>query len=350
MENYDVVIIGAGPAGTSAAKILESRGINFIILDKMLFPRNKACAGVLPPKIKSILKIPNNICERPLHGYRVFSPSGNIVESSFPEPGYIVKRDIFDMFLVESLIKKPIHGEVKDIYKDKKGIVIKGNNWRFKAQYIIGADGVKSIVKKYCKIPSKKIAIAAQYEISLPFDKIDRSIGNWFEVYYTLRYGYGWISPNKNSLKIGVGIISDHLKMNIWDVLNNFMKQSIVREKSKDGQIIGRESHLIPMSGPLDKIVGNRCILVGDAGGFVYPGTGEGIYYSIKTGQIAANIINQAIVDNDYNCDTIGNNYLNELDKNGILCLRDVDFVEKILSNHEKVERYVKRLRFLYRK
>ncbi len=349
MEKYDVVIIGAGPAGTSAAKILESKRHNYLILDKMLFPRNKPCAGVLSPKVNSILKIPRNIRERPLYGYRVFSPSGNIVESPFPEPGSIVKRDIFDMFLVESLIKKPTHVDVTKIYKDDYGMVIVGNNWKCKAKSIIGADGANSIVKKYCKISSKKIAITAQYTISLPFNIINKFIGNWFEVYYTLRYGYGWISPNKQSLKIGVGILSNYLKMNIWDVLNNFMNHPIVKGKSKDGKIIGKETHIIPMSGPLDRLVGNKCILVGDAGGFVYPGTGEGIFYSIKTGQIAARVIDQAIIDDDYHNISIEKNYLKELDKNGILCLRNIDFVEKILSSSEKIEKYVKRLRYLNR-
>jgi geranylgeranyl reductase family protein len=347
MVRYDVVIIGAGPAGSSAAKVLEEKGYNLLIVDKELFPRNKPCAGVLSPKISSLVDVPEYIRERPLDGYRVFSPSGVTIESSFPQKGSIVDRGVFDDYLVGFLKKPPTQVEVKEITEKNHCLEVKGEDWRCEASCIIGADGANSVVRKYCSIPRKRVALAAQYVIKLHPDIIDRRVGNWFEVYYTLNYGYGWISPMKNYLKVGVGIISDYLKGSIWQVLDKFMMQPNIKKRSQEGKIVRREMHVIPTSGPLDKLTGKQAILVGDAGGFVFPGTGEGIFYAIKTGRIAASILDQAIANYDLDAESLEKRYVDELNRNGLLGLRDVDFMERFLANSESIERYVRRLRHM---
>ncbi|UCF49130.1 MAG: geranylgeranyl reductase family protein [Thermoplasmatales archaeon] len=347
MEDYDVVIIGAGPAGSSAAKILEEKGHKIHIIDKKIFPRSKPCAGVLSPKIRSLIEIPEVICERLLQGYRVFSPSGIVVESSFPEKGFIVRRRKFDTFLVEQLKNQPTHKTVKGIKDMGKHLEIEGDNWSCKARFAIGADGANSVISKCCNITQKRIAAAAQYEIKLSSDDIDKRIGNWFEVYYTLSYGYGWISPMQDGLKIGVGIVTDYLKENIWNVLTRFMNQDGVKQKWNGGEVINKEGANIPMAGPLETLASNRILLVGDAGGFVYPGTGEGIFYAIKSGRIAGKVIDHAIVNNESDIASLEKHYSKELENNGLLGLRDVEFVEKYLSNSKNAERYVKRLKHI---
>jgi geranylgeranyl reductase family protein len=347
MEKYEVVIIGAGPAGASAAKILEEKGHKYLIVDKEVFPRNKPCAGVLSPKIDTVLKIPKELHERPLEGYRIFSPSNTMVESIFPQQGSIVERNVFDAFLIKLLRNQPDHITVKSMSDKGNCVEIISDDWRCETSCVIGADGVNSVVKNYYNIPSKSIAKSAQYVVALPKEAIDNRVGNWFEVYYTLQYGYGWISPMKDCLKIGVGIVSDYIKGSIWQILDKFMTHTTVNEKVKDGKIIRKEAHIIPMSGPLDRLTGNRGILAGDAGGFVYPGTGEGIYYAIKTGRIAAQVIDHAISKQKFNENFLEKTYLHELEKNGLLGLRDVDFVERYLTNTANAEKYVKRLKYM---
>ena len=345
MSTHNVIIIGAGPAGSSAAKILEDNGHEVLLLDREEFPRNKPCAGVLSPKIFSLVdEIPESVIERPLDGYRVFAPSGKVAESLFPEPGAIVRRDRFDDHLVGKLDKGPAQALVTGIVDKGSHLEVKGGDWSLEAEYVIGADGANSIVKKHCGAADKSVAVAAQYELKLPANEVQERVGNWFEVYYVLEYGYGWISPMKDGLKVGVGILKDHLKGSIMDTLDAFTKMPIVREKVIGALIEGQEGHPIPMSGPLDRLSGNRALLVGDAGGFVYPGTGEGVYYAIKTGRIAAEVISRVLAGEDSDLDTI---YTEELEKAGMLALRDVNFVEKNLSGLDNAEKYVKRLRFL---
>lgn len=329
--------------------MLDDCGLSYVLVDRAEFPRNKPCAGVLSPKIRSLIDIPPDIIERPLVGYRVFSPAGRIVESSFPENGFIVQRSDFDAFLVSLLAKSPLRQNVSQIIDKGEFLEIRNEDWSCEARYVIGADGANSVVRRYCGIPSKQVATAAQCVIRLPAHEIEERVGNWFEVYYTLNHGYGWISPMKDFLRIGVGIVSQHLTENIRDVLEKFMASSPVRGKWENGEIVDREAALIPMSGPLDRLTRPRILLCGDAGGFVYPGTGEGIFYAVKTGRIAARLIDRLHREGNYEADLLDKFYSDELEKNGLFSLRDVDFTEKNLSTTENAERYVRRLAHVVR-
>jgi geranylgeranyl reductase len=349
---YDVAIIGAGPSGASTAFALEKSGFSIVLLDKARFPREKPCAGVLPPRIFSETDIPQDIIERSLNGYRIFSPSGVEVESTFPKTGVIVRRDDFDNFLVTRLDTDihHIHATrciIKKDYvevRDKKGSAIN-------AKVVVGADGVKSVVHDIIGMDmddnarSLKNALALQYEITIPQQKIDDSIGDWFEVHYTIPYGYGWLSPLKDSVKVGVGSISPSFKKNTKQSLHDFMAQDKVKENVSDGKILRKEAHLIPMGGPHLTLAAERSLVVGDAGGFVYPGTGEGVFYAIKSGRIAAETIIRVFEEERFDGKFLVELYNQKLKKSGLLSLREVDFIEDVLSSPEKVEAYIRKLK-----
>lgn len=350
---YDVAIVGAGPAGTSAAYLLEKQGYKILLLDKEIFPRSKPCAGVVSPKIYSELEIPESIKERELEGYRLFSPSGVMVESTFLRRGMTVRRDKFDFFLLKRLKTPAIKTKVSNcrLYKDFVEVISEKGS--FRAKVVVGADGVNSAVRKiidttrdYMK-KSGDIALAIQYEILLSKDQIDELFGNWFEVYYTIPYGYGWISPLKDAVKVGIGGLSDDFKRNSKNILDDFLKRKFFCKKVTGVKIGGLESHLIPMSGPLNNLTAERTILVGDAGGFVFPGTGEGIFYAIKSGRIAAEVIAQALKENKLDAEYLGFLYHEKLERHGLISLKEYDFVEKVLSSPEKAENYLKTLKKL---
>jgi geranylgeranyl reductase family protein len=344
---YDVLIVGAGPAGTAVANAIKDSELSFILIDKESFPRKKPCAGVLPPRIYSELDIPKEIRERELNGYRLFSPSGTVVESIFPKPGLFVNRERFDEFLVKSLGLEITQERASKLVEHPEYIEVIGNSNSYKTKIVIGADGVNSIVRKNAGISLETVATAAQYEITIPEYEIENRIGNWFEVHYTIPYGYGWISPLKNTVKVGVGGVSPDLMKNTKKYLDEFLVQPQIKDKIGNGKINNFELHRIPMSGPLDQLVANRQILVGDAGGFVYPGTGEGIYYAIKSGRLAGEVIVKALHEQRFDQQFLEKLYTKELKANGLLSLRDVDFVERVLSNSENVERYLLRLKKL---
>ena len=321
---------------------LDELGAEYVLLDRVEFPRNKPCAGVLSPKIHSLVKIPDDIIDRKLVGYRVHGPPDTIVESKFPEPGCIVQRSKFDNYLIEGLKNKPIINQVLEINDNEDYYLIKGRTEDIKARYIIGADGATSIARKFIGSQASQIAISAQYEFSLYEKEVSERIGDWFEVFYLMEYGYGWLSPMKDGMKVGIGILASK-KPAIWEMLESFLDNPLVNSKVEGATLINKEAHSIPMSGPLDILSSGRILLTGDAGGFVYPGTGEGIYYAMKSGQIAAelayeNLANQTNLDDEYN---------KRLEAAGLLSLRDAEFIEKNLASPEHAEKYIKKLKFL---
>ncbi|UCE37326.1 MAG: geranylgeranyl reductase family protein [Thermoplasmata archaeon] len=347
---FDVAIVGAGPAGSSVAYGLEKEDHEIVIIDKEKFPRDKPCAGVLPPRIHSEMDLPEELIERRLEGYRIYSPTGFMVESDFSNKGAIVSRYKLDRFLVNRLNNEVKHERILDFKIKDDFVEVHGEKETYKSKLVVGADGVNSIVNKKCfDFPSEPYpkATAAQFVISLPKEKIDRLIGNWFEVYYSIPYGYGWISPQRASIKVGVGGTSNEFKKNVKSVLNKFMKHELVKEKIEGGSIQKMEAHLIPMGGPIHTHANDRTLLVGDAGGFVFPGTGEGIYYAIKSGRIAAGVIHQALKNERYSGNFLGKLYEGALKENGLSSLREVDFIENVLSTPDRAEKYVRKLQKL---
>jgi geranylgeranyl reductase family protein len=350
---YDVAIVGAGPAGASAAYTLDNTDYNIVLIDKEEFPRSKPCAGVLPPRIFSELQIPEYIVERPLDGYRLISPSGMVVESHFPKPGIIVRRGSFDNFLVDRLGCKLtkmriLNSEVKNDF-----VLLKGKGGSIQAKMVVAADGANSLLRKVVfeddedSADSTDSAMAMQYEISLPNQSINEHIGNWFEVYYTFSQGYGWISPLSDAIKVGVGGVSLRFKKDTKKILDDFLEKEEIKKKIAGGKIVKTEAHHIPMKGPCNELAWNRMVFCGDAGGFVFPGTGEGVFYAIKSGRIAAEIIKEAFDEQKCDSHFLQTKYTDKLEKNGLISLRDVDFIENVLSSPENAEQYLRRLKKL---
>jgi flavin-dependent dehydrogenase len=232
-----------------------------------------------------------------------------------------------------------------EILEDKIKLIFGGETILSRA--VIGADGVNSQVRKaignaHGQMHIKQgLAKALQYEISIPREQVDEIFGDWFEVHYTMNYGYGWISPLKGAVKVGVGGVGEDFQKNIKTILDDFLDELNIL---LHGKITRTEAHLIPMRGPHDLLSSDRILLCGDAGGFVFPGTGEGVYYAIKSGRIAGEILSWALGNGRLDAKSLGDRYNQGLEKMGLLSLRQVDFLESVLSDPERAESYVKRL------
>ena len=328
-NHHDVIIVGAGPAGSSAAAILGERGHSVLLMDKESFPRDKTCGdGVTYKALPALKRLGLDIkikIESPFqtNGYTlVFRDNTKLVFEKPPTNdalAYIISRHEFDNILLENALSYPSVTFLSDtkvmgaIYADTKikGVTIAGKESAFTADVIIDATGVNSILGQENKDP-KSSALAVRGYYSNVAD-----LNNTIEVYFSdnILPGYFWIFPTSlTTANIGGGTfqnIVEDKKINIKELLYDFVaNHPIASKKLKNAQLIGSlKGGKIPLAfGDFNwSRVRSNLILIGDAGGFVNPITAEGISYAIQTGIFAGDTINAYLNDGKLNEETLKN-------------------------------------------
>jgi geranylgeranyl reductase family protein len=312
---YDVIVVGAGPAGSTTAKFLSEKGFKVLLLDKDKFPRVKPCGGGIPNRVFKRFPyiVENQLFDSYSYGGRL--SSGDLKDfteyhKSKPIVGMVLRKN-FDNGLLKAAEnsgtivkdgKKVI--DVK-IIKDGARVIIENNDY-FDSQIIIGGDGVWSTSAKKLGLLKGRRDIGLCVLKELPFSSktLDRYYGKERFCHIHLRFngvaGYGWVFPKKNHLNIGIseyrssGAVN-YDKHNLKNIFFNYIKilkeNKIIPPKLKGGNISGGA---VPIY-PLEKTYSDRFLLCGDAGGFINPISGEGIYYAMSSGQIAATVAANAL-------------------------------------------------------
>jgi geranylgeranyl reductase family protein len=347
VEHRDVVIIGGGPAGASAALELERLGVDHILVDMRAFPRPKPCAGVLPPAIADLLgELPRKVIERRIRGYLLHSVSGIDVRSRFPRRGFAVDRTVFDRWLVSRLGQEPILGRLLGLQQKAACVKVRTASSVIGCRVLIGADGANSAVRRLAGVPGPSMAAACQAAIPMAPSEIERLTGSWFHVFYTVPGGYGWVAPHRDRLLAGIGSVIAGGAGPL--ALKRFLRHPKVAMLTQDHIPGEAKAWRIPMSGPISDPCRGRILLAGDAGGFVFPGTGEGIRYAILSGREAG----RAAAD-FLGCggaiSRLAMMYSRRLAEGGLLSLGDVDF-PVVLRSPESAGGYLKRLTSLSRR
>jgi geranylgeranyl reductase family protein len=316
---YDVVVVGAGPAGSTAAKVLSEKGVKVLLLDKSKFPRDKPCGGGLPYRVLNRFNYVKNkdLIESYSYGGVSYSPSlkYKATYKKNDPVAAMVLREKFDSGLAQLAIDSGadfIDGKtVKDVKISKeKARIILDDKTEVDSEIVVGADGVWSIVAKKTGLspPKKYLGICIMHEYDLGEDTINSYFGEEKMCHIHLNFqgiiGYGWVFPKKQHLNIGVGKISPdtHIsktKMDLLTIYKNYIKTlkktKIIPKNLEIGKCKGGALHI----GPLEKTYADRVIICGDASGFLNPLTGEGIYYAMSSGEIAAGVITKALEVSD---------------------------------------------------
>lgn len=308
-----MVVVGSGPAGSTTAKFLSEKGVKVLLVDKEKFPRYKPCAGGLPLRVLNRFKYVKDegLFENYTYGGVAYSSSLKykaMIKKQEPF-GAMVIREKFDYGLVQLAVDsgvKFVDGKsVKDIkISNEKAIVILDDDTEVDSKIVVGADGIWSTVAKKTNLASitGNTGMCVFEEYKLDENIIETFFGKEKICYIHIKFedipGYGWVFPKKNHLNIGVVKLYS-TKMNLLNIYKdyfNFLKKtSVIPSNLKMGQCKGGA---LPLA-PLEKTYGNRVILVGDAAGFINPVSGEGIYYAMSSGEIAAKIICESLNNND---------------------------------------------------
>ncbi len=323
-EQYDMIIIGAGPAGTSAALYAAPLGLNVLLLDKEAFPRDKICGDALSGKSMEILRELNLAEEAQklpgahIHSVVFGSPKGVVTDIPMKSAsqdgiptGLVVPRKIFDAFLFEKAVQTPakiITGfEVRNILEENGQICgVSGINRssgrveEYRGKMVLGADGYHSLIARKKKIHDRNpdhwiTAVRAYY-------KNVSGLEHQIELHFVdeIIPGYFWLFPAGDRLaNVGLGIVQSALQkrpFNLKKAMDNIINSNTFAERFEQAEAVSKtEGWNLPAASIRRKNYGNGFMLLGDAAGLIDPFTGEGIGNAMVSGKHAAETAAKAV-------------------------------------------------------
>lgn len=350
----DVIVVGAGPAGSSTSAFLARSGYDVLLLDKEKFPRDKPCGDGQGPRSVEMLKelgvyevMKEKGCHR-LYGAVVSSPNGSICKADIREAnieritrfwtprkmfediirtdienlvGFSTPRKIFDNILKDAAIRFGAElieeFRVTDlIIEDGKVCGVKGKYQgeivEHRSKLVVGADGAYSIVGRRLGMFHQRPEHIV-YGVRAYYENV-RGLTDLIEVYFDkdILPGYIWIFPiSKDMANVGVGMLArDYNKSSrtLQEYLQTFIATNkFAIEKFQDARMVGHPlGWRLPLGGQAIKNHTTGALLVGDAASFIDPFTGEGVCAALESGKMAAEVIAIALERNDFSVASLG--------------------------------------------
>ena len=295
--NYDVIIVGAGPAGNASAKLLAEKGFNIAIIEKEKLPRNKVCSGMISKRcISSLKKLDVDIDEVSLQSYKGFVLRFKDFSVNYHwNKDYIwgVNRKDFDYHLTNKSIDSGaiLINEKATGFKEENNIIkVHTKKGVIKARVLLAADGINSTVRNCMEIKydKRKIGVGVAAEIKTTDKKIQQLDSMITVDFSYLKEGVSYIMPKikGGTIHISMGTYADSIKnagISLKELLRKFGTERNIFENLND--IHGA---VIPLGGTVDSFGNRNVILLGDAAGLVSCFSGEGIPYALESGIIAA--------------------------------------------------------------
>jgi geranylgeranyl reductase family protein len=292
-NSYDVIIAGAGPAGSVLAYELAKTGIKVLVLEKYKMPRYKCCAGGITYKTSRVLPIKiDDFAEDVITKVDVFSNgSGSYSGKSDRDLVYTISRDKFDNALADLAIVSGatlIQGKAVEKLSVTNGTIeIATARDVFHARYIVGADGANSVVSRQIGFNNRiEYITGINAEIALDSRNAEHWKGRILVDVTRVRGGYAWIFPKAGFVSAGIASVKAEAG-NLRGLFNEFLAANGLGES----QVLRRRGARIPLCKGNPVVASGNMALVGDAAGFADPLSGEGIYYAVLSAQLLSKTI-----------------------------------------------------------
>jgi geranylgeranyl reductase family protein len=292
---YDCIIVGAGPAGGTAAYHLAKRGRSVLVLEKASLPRYKPCGGGVSPQVAEWFDFDfSPAISIKVNAIRYTWKMGDPVEAKLKdsEPIWMVRRDVFDHFLVQQAQKQG--AELRD-NTEVTGIEFKSDHWQVSTangsvtgRYVIAADGAKGSMAKWLGFKDRKRRFAGALEAEAAANVKDPESAH-FE-FGMVKNGYIWNFPKADGYSIGVGTFRGGEQQDFKAILTEYATLFGI-----DLRTTQQYGHPLCLWDGNQKLHTQNALLAGEAACVVDPFTAEGIRPSIFTGVKAAEAIDGAI-------------------------------------------------------
>lgn len=321
-EDYDAIVLGAGPAGSVCARALGMGGARVLLIDKERFPRDKPCGDFLSSRLcdrlkqsglyEAVAKAPHCVIEDLLFSHP--SAGSFWVKDSLNRPistGFVCKREHLDAIFVEEAKKhvELLEGvKIKELMMEDGQIVgVQSESRSFRAKVIVGADGANGMMAKALGMTLDEnhhaVSIRSYYS---HIKRLTKSV----ELHFLneVQPGYFWIFPVNlatGEANVGLGILSRKVRnrnVQLKKLLDWIMREHPqFRERFADAHSIAPvKGWSLPFGSKKRPLAFPGGVLIGDAGGLIDPMSGEGIENAFRSGECAATCILKALAANDF--------------------------------------------------
>lgn len=348
---FDIVIIGAGPGGASAATHAAQNGFSTCLLEKEVLGmtgRYKACGGAFDWNLIKKLDYPEEKIERIVDSLELHHVDGETYSKT--GEGAVVWRSLFDKYLTDIAVESGSRLKENEpiVAIEKKGMfyTVSTKNGKYQAKYVLAADGVSSPTLRKLRWPRfarEDLILTITQEMKTPKQHMEEILGSstlhlFFSIRRLSHLGYAWLFPKKHVVTVGWGNQLIRVK-HAREEVKPFLELPLVKEVLKNSTQDLFKAHLIPV-GLRPQLFKENVFAVGDAGGLVDPISGKGIPYAMSSGQIAIDTIKACENKNVPN--NLGFHYENTLEKNFLQVLKEKRGArDRIYQNEETLKQFL---------
>jgi geranylgeranyl reductase family protein len=287
---YDVIVAGAGPAGSTAARECAARGLSVALVDRAAFPRDKPCGGGVLVRAARLLPFSiGPVVERTAYGVRFSLRQRRAFSRRCSEPlAYQTQRSRFDTCLLDQAVQAGVRffprSPVEGVERREDAISVRAGGASFEGRALVVADGANGVAARLAGVVVRR-RVGIAYEANVPIS--DDSGSSWSDMIGldlgAPPGGYGWLFPRGDHVNVGVGGWPSEAR--------TFRRrlEGLARVwRLNPARFCSEQGFALPVRSPSGPLVHGNVLLVGDAAGLLDPLTGEGIYAAIYSAQTAA--------------------------------------------------------------